>query len=146
MLNLIKKEDIPKNIREILGVKNREIVNTIIMDIIKNSLDKPYIKLSDDVFKAIVDLKKFNNIHIYEPSMTEEERKIVKEKFYKVYEHYLKDVQNENKDSKIYQNFLNFKKDIYFKNTTEERRVIDFIAGMTDDYFEECYKCTRNDE
>ena len=146
MLNLIKKEDIPENIREILGVKNREIVNTIIMDIIKNSLDKPYIKLSDDVFKAIVDLKKFNNIHIYEPSMTEEERKIVKEKFYKVYEHYLKDVQNENKDSKIYQNFLNFKKDIYFKNTTEERRVIDFIAGMTDDYFEECYKCTRNDK
>ena len=73
-------------------------------------------------------------------------RKTVKEKFYKVYEHYLKDVQNENKDSKIYQNFLNFKKDIYFKNTTEERRVIDFIAGMTDDYFEECYKCTRNDE
>ena len=145
-LGKLKRDDIPDEIVKVLGNNNKDIVNTIIMDIIKNSLDKPYIKLSDDVFKAIVDLKKFNNIHIYEPSMTEEERKIVKEKFYKVYEHYLKDVQNENKDSKIYQNFLNFKKDIYFKNTTEERRVIDFIAGMTDDYFEECYKCTRNDE
>lgn len=146
MLKRIKKEVIPENIRKILGVKNREIVNTIIMDIIKNSLDKPYIKLSDEVYKAVVDLKKFNNEHIYEKSMTEEERKMVKEKFYKVYHHYLKDVRTERKDSKIYQNFLNFKKEIYFKNTTAERRVLDFIAGMTDNYFEECYKCTRNDE
>ena len=146
MLNRMKKEDIPENIRKILGVKNREIVNTIIMDIIKNSLDKPYIKLSDEVYKAIVELKKINNKYIYEPSMTDEERKTVKEKFYKVYKHYLKEVQEEKKDSRIYQNFLNFKKECYFQNTTPERRVLDFIAGMTDDYFEECYKCTRNEE
>ena len=143
MLNMIQKEDIPEHIREILGIKNREIVNTIILDIIKNSLDKPYIKLSDEVFKAIVDLKKFNNEHIYMPSMTEEERSLVKDKFYRVYDYFLKDVNNENKESRIYQNFLNFKKEIYFQNTTKERRVIDFIAGMTDDYFEECFECTR---
>ena len=143
MLNMIKKEEIPEHIRKTLGTKNREIVNTIITDIIKNSLEKPYIKLSEEVFKAIVDLKKFNNEHIYMLSMTDEERAYTKEKFYKVFEYFLKDVKRENKESRIYQNFLNFKKEIYFQNTTEERRVIDFIAGMTDDYCEECFELLR---
>lgn len=143
MLNMIKKEEIPEHIRKTLGTKNREIVNTIITDIIKNSLEKPYIKLSEEVFKAIVDLKKFNNEHIYMLSMTDEERAYTKEKFYKVFEYFLKDVKRENKESRIYQNFLNFKKEIYFQNTTEERRVIDFIAGMTDDYFEECFELLK---
>ena len=143
MLNMIKKEEIPEHIRKTLGTKNREIVNTIITDIIKNSLEKPYIKLSEEVFKAIVDLKKFNNEHIYMLSMTDVERAYTKEKFYKVFEYFLKDVKRENKESRIYQNFLNFKKEIYFQNTTEERRVIDFIAGMTDDYFEECFELLK---
>ena len=143
MLNMIKKEEIPEHIRKTLGTKNREIVNTIITDIIKNSLEKPYIKLSEEVFKAIVDLKKFNNEHIYMLSMTDEERAYTKEKFNKVFEYFLKDVKRENKESRIYQNFLNFKKEIYFQNTTEERRVIDFIAGMTDDYFEECFELLK---
>ena len=143
MLNMIEKEEIPEHIRKTLGTKNREIVNTIITDIIKNSLEKPYIKLSEEVFKAIVDLKKFNNEHIYMLSMTDEERAYTKEKFNKVFEYFLKDVKRENKESRIYQNFLNFKKEIYFQNTTEERRVIDFIAGMTDDYFEECFELLK---
>ena len=143
MLNMIEKEEILVHIIKTLGTKNREIVNTIITDIIKNSLEKPYIKLSEEVFKAIVDLKKFNNEHIYMLSMTDEERAYTKEKFYKVFEYFLKDVKRENKESRIYQNFLNFKKEIYFQNTTEERRVIDFIAGMTDDYFEECFELLK---
>ena len=30
----------------------------------------------------------------------------------------------------------------YLKNTSDARKVIDFIAGMTDDYFINCYKNT----
>ena len=44
-LNLIKKEMIPQNIILTLGQSNSEVVNTIVNDIIKNSLNKNYIKL-----------------------------------------------------------------------------------------------------
>lgn len=57
-LGVIKTEDIPKNITDILGTTNRKIVNTLVIDIIKNSENLPYIKMSDEIFKAMLDLKK----------------------------------------------------------------------------------------
>ena len=50
-MGLIDFSDIPLSIKENLGTSNREIVNTIVMDIINNSIGKDYIKLSDNVFK-----------------------------------------------------------------------------------------------
>ena len=47
-LNLVKFDDIPENVKKVLGTSNREIVNSVINDIIENSYDKNYIKLSDE--------------------------------------------------------------------------------------------------
>ena len=58
-IGVLKREDVPENIKNVLGTTNKEIVNTIILDIVANSFDKPYIKLSDSIFKAIFDLKEF---------------------------------------------------------------------------------------
>ena len=140
MLGLIKKEEIPENIVKILGIHNRDIVNTIILDIIKNSLGKPYIKLSDDIYEAIVALKDFNYKNIYEKSMTQEQKQEVTQMFEILYASFLKDVKEEKKTSKIFTDFLNYKKEGYLKNTQDERKVIDFIAGMTDEYFINSYK------
>ena len=140
MLGLFEKKDIPKEILEVLGYRNREIVNTIILDIIENSLEKPYIKLSEPVFKAIVALKKFNYQNIYDKSLSSAEKKEITTMFQALFKHYLNDITLENKDSRIYTNFLNYKKDIYLKNTTPKRMVLDFIAGMTDDYFLLCFR------
>ena len=140
MLGLFEKKDIPKEILEVLGYRNREIVNTIILDIIENSLGKPYIKLSEPVFKAIVALKKFNYQNIYDKSLSSEEKKEITTMFQVLFKHYLNDITLKNKDSRIYTNFLNYKKDIYLKNTTPKRMVLDFIAGMTDDYFLLCFR------
>ena len=139
MLGRFKKEEIPAEIKDVLGVKNREIVNTIILDIIKNSLGKNYIKLSPEVYQAIVALKKFNYEKIYNLSLTEEEKEKITEMFYENFQKFLIDVQKEKKDSKIYKDFLNFKNEKYLKNTSMARKVLDFIAGMTDDYFLSCY-------
>ena len=63
-LGVITKEDIPKSVISVLGHNNKEIVNTIILDVINNSIDVDgevrYIKLSDEVYKALNDLKDFN--------------------------------------------------------------------------------------
>ena len=116
MLGLFEKKDIPKEILEVLGYRNREIVNTIILDIIENSLGKPYIKLSEPVFKAIVALKKFNYQNIYDKSLSSAEKKEITTMFQVLFKHYLNDITLKNKDSRIYTNFLNYKKDIYLKN------------------------------
>lgn len=139
ILHKFKKENIPKEIQDVLGTTNKEIVNTLIYDVIENSFDKPYIKISDKVFKAIKALKKFNYENIYDLSMSEEERKKVEKMFRELFLFYLEDVKNENQNSRIYEAFLNYKKEDYFKKTTKERQVLDFLAGMTDAYFISCY-------
>ena len=71
-LGVLKKEDIPKEITDVLGTDNKEIINTIILDIIKNSENKPYIKMSDEVFNAFKNLKAFNYKEIYNKDNKEE--------------------------------------------------------------------------
>ncbi len=135
MIGKIKREDIPESIVQVLGCTNRDIINTIVLDIVENSMNQPYIKMSDDVFHAIFDLKKFNYEHIYQYSLTDEERKKYEEGMNRIYKRYLNDINKQNKDSIIYQIFLNTQSSEYLENTSPKRMVIDFIAGMTDEMF-----------
>ena len=135
MIGKIKREEIPSEISSVLGTTNKEIVNTIILDIIKNSMNKPYIKLSDDVYKALFSLKKFNYKHIYSKSMSSNEIEYYRSGMNKIYSKYLNDIENNNTDSIIYNIFLNDMDKSYLQNTSNKRKVIDFIAGMTDDLF-----------
>ena len=85
-MHLIKKEEIPANVRKTLGTSNSEIINTIINDIVSNSLDKPYIKMSDNIFKALVELKNsIMNIFIL---------KLIQNKIFKCIKKYLKQSLN----------------------------------------------------
>jgi dGTPase len=142
MLGIIKETEIPDNVRKILGTSNKEIINTIVNDIINNSINKPYIKMSDDIFNALVELKKFNYEHIYSKANTKEEIDDFEKMFNKLFDTYLNDLLINNTESPINKVFLNSMSKKYIENTTNERKVIDFIAGMTDDYFMYCYQKT----
>lgn len=139
-IGLLKRSDIPDDITKILGDNNKDIINTIILDIIKNSYDKPYIKLSDDVYHAIFALKDFNYKNIYAKANSKERLKYYKDAFYKLYSKYFNDLEYTKKDSAIYQLFINNMDKKYLDNTNNKRKVIDFIAGMTDDYFIKSYE------
>ncbi len=134
-LGVIKLEDIPSDIVKVLGKTNSEIINTVVLDIINNSYDKPYITMSKDVFNSIVKLKQFNYENIYSKANTKEQIKMYEKQFRVIFDSYLKDVNENNKESRIYQIFLNDMCDEYLDNTSNKRKVIDYIAGMTDDYF-----------
>ena len=145
-MNVIKKDDIPTNIREVLGTTNKEIINTVILDIISNSLNQEYIKMSDEVYKAIKDLKEFNYANIYSKANTKEDLDRYEVMFKSIFNYYLNDIKNKNNDSKIYQVFLGDMSDKYLINTNDYQKVIDYIAGMTDEYFINTYKeITRGD-
>ena len=134
-MKLIKEEDIPDSIKNILGIKNKDIVNTFILDIINNSLDKPYIKLSKDVFEALEALKSFNYQNIYNKVSSKEKYLKYQEMFNSLFNKYLNDLNNNNEDSLIFKSYLNNMDKTYYDNNSKERIVIDYIAGMTDDYF-----------
>ncbi len=139
MLGVIKKEEVPENVTKVLGVTNRNIVNTFVSDIIENSKNKPYIKMSPEVYQALIELKKFNTENIYMKANSVSEVKEYETMFRTLFTKYKQDIENENKESEIYQMFLNDMIEEYLQETTIARKVIDFIAGMTDDYMKECY-------
>ena len=139
-LGVLDKETIPDSIKTILGDKNKNIVNTIVGDIIKNSYGKNYIAMSPFIYKAVGDLKDFNYINIYDKANTPEEKEHIKEMFNTVADTLLEQLNNGDKNSSIYKTFLDNMNEDYLNNTSNERKVIDYIAGMTDFYFTKEYE------
>jgi len=139
-VGVVNRNDISKKVVKVLGDNNKDIVNTIILDIVKNSYNKPYIKLSNEVYDAIFELKDFNYKNIYAKANTKEKLEYYKKCFNKLFSKYLSDLEYTKKDSKIYTLFYDNMSDEYKKNTPLKRVVIDFIAGMTDDYFISSYE------
>lgn len=134
ILGNLKREDLPKEITTILGDNNKDIINNLILDIIKESINKPYIKLSDNVYRALFELKKFNYQNIYDKSLSEDKRKYYEDGIRKIFKIYLNDIENENKDSIIYKTYLNDQDELYLSSTNKKMWIIDFISGMTDDF------------
>ena len=132
----LKRSDIPKDIKKVLGDNNKDIVNTLILDIINESMNKPYLKMSDEVYKALTALKKFNYDHIYKYSMTDKNSQKYETGINKLFYIYLKDIKDKTKETTIYPIFLSHQNKDYIKNNNDKRIVLDFIAGMTDDFLE----------
>ncbi|MDD4187776.1 MAG: HD domain-containing protein [Bacilli bacterium] len=139
-LSVFDINNLPKDITNIIGNSNSQIVNNIILDIIKNSYNKNYIKLSDEMFMAITQLKKFNYQHIYHKANTEDDLKLYEEMFNSVFKQNIYNIDNNLNNCQIFTDFLNLQPDKYLNETTTARKVIDYIAGMTDDYFIKHYK------
>ena len=135
----IKREDIPKEITDILGDNNSTIVDTLIKDIINNSIGKGYISFSKDVYDALINLKKWNYKKIYNSKEACKNQEIIEKYFYKLYNLYLGYLKFENKDTNVSKErlyeFINDRSAEYKETTSEERMIIDYIAGQTDNYF-----------
>ncbi len=134
-INMFDIKDLPEEITNIIGNSNKNIINTIILDVIQNSIDKPFLKLSDKTYNAIKDLKAFNYNNIYTKANTEEKLIEYEKMFNLVFNNNLYFVENNISDKNIYLNFLNKLSLEYNKNTSNVRKIIDYIAGMTDEYF-----------
>lgn len=134
-LGIIKEEDIPEEIINVLGKTNAEIVNTLVLDIINNSYNKPYIKLSKEVFNALNKLIKFNYEHIYNVINATKEIRYYEEMYNTLFNSYKNALDSNDLSSDIYVMFLNGMNKEYLDNTSNIRKIIDYIAGMTDDYF-----------
>lgn len=135
-LGIIKRDDIPESITNVLGDNNSKIVDTLIKDIIINSFEKPYLTFSEKVFNSLMDLKEWNYKNIYASEEANKHQNIVEKLFYELYYCYLNKIYKFKTEKELSQseknlyNFIKQNSDINVK-----RALIDYIAGQTDQYF-----------
>lgn len=134
-LGIIKRQDVPKTV---LGRHNLEIVKNAARDLVATSREKPFVGFSEEVFASLKALRAFNFERIYfYPGLKSESQKI-KSAYRQLFELILDDYEKNGKKSHLYKNFLHSRSKAYHNETEEVRKVVDYIAGMTDRYFVSC--------
>ena len=133
-LGFVNRDEIPDSITTVLGNTNRSIVNALVTDLINSSLGKQYIEFSDKVYYALKDLFVFNYQHIYNKANSQERLDYYDRVFNSLYDKYLLDLTNNNLDSSIYTYYLNKMSDDYNRDTPKQRKIIDYISLMTDEF------------
>jgi len=148
-MGILKFSDIPSSVQKILGNTNRGIINSLISDLIKNSIDCNYIAYSEEVFNALTELYSFNLDKIYLHEDKLKPLKIIEKAFGVLWDKYYNDLIHKKTESKIYVDHLelnlnqiktrlpniNSLEKYPYVNQTPEIVVRDFLAGMTDQYF-----------
>ncbi|HNX17710.1 MAG TPA: HD domain-containing protein [Methanoregula sp.] len=132
-------DDIPAECKEILGIDNRAIIDTLIHNLLENSEPKEdcFISYSPDVEHALVTLRAFSRKQIYNNPRLTAEREKIKTMYRVLFSSYLDDLESDRRNSKIFTEFTDspwVNKD-YIHENTPAGLVRDFIAGMTDRYF-----------
>lgn len=135
-IGLIKWEEFPK----VLGNSNREIVNNLAMDLIEHSRGRDEIRYSAMRFDQLRILRDFNYKRIYNNPLIKTQKDKVRGMFDALYTRFLSDVKAGRIDAPIFTDHINRidandTRQTYFRGTFPEIIVIDYIAGMTDDYF-----------
>ncbi len=125
---ILALEDIPRDIREILGNGHSERINRMVLSVINGSEGRSEIRMTEEVQQATDALRAFLFENIYEDSAAKTEDKKAKALLGSLYEYFCEKPE--------------LMPDVYFNNTwTEgvERCVCDYIASMTDRYAIETY-------
>ena len=118
---IMAEDDIPVHLRQTLGYRKTERINTLVSDIISNS-DQD-IKMSPGCEKAFLELRSFMFENVYESAVCAQEDEKAYYIVERLYKYYL---------SNIYK-----MPDTYIKiaeNEGTQRAVCDYIAGMSDTY------------
>lgn len=151
LLGVIKKGDVEFS-GGAIGTNNAEIINNMIVNILKNSYGRDYLAMDDDYFNAFKAAKSENGKIIYG---NDDMNKIFYDTIFpmmdKMYKKLYDDYVSGNKSSLIYKHHVEpvlvyndfekgfYKNRIHYLDETADAIVVDFIASMTDDYFVDAY-------
>ena len=130
---IMTEEDIPDRFRKSLGGSTKERLDTLINDIIYQSIDSDEIHMSADIQKEMEDLRRFMYENLYTDSIAKIEEKkvpVLLKILYQYYEQHIDEMPDE------YVQLIS-------NGEAEPRVVCDYISGMTDPYavqkFEELF-------
>lgn len=125
---ILSVDDIPSELRGVLGETHSERINTMVMSIIRASNDAPFIAMDDHIQKAADELRSFLFERVYRNPIAKGEESKAQDMLMYLFEYYVK---NPDKLPALYQK----RRDI----DSVERCACDFISGMTDRYAIEVY-------
>lgn len=135
--NVLRRDQLPRECVEYFGSTNSEIIHKLITDVIIHSYEKDYISLGEQASEMLFRLKKFNYNKIYSNPKIKAYNQRILSAMELLFEKYLEDIRQNKQDSTIYRHFLCHKSDRYLDNFSDAEKVRDFIATMTDRYFNE---------
>ncbi|MBQ7939971.1 MAG: deoxyguanosinetriphosphate triphosphohydrolase [Clostridia bacterium] len=122
-------EDIPVDIREVLGEQHGVRINRMVSSVIEGSTDSPVIRMTPELGEATNKLRKFLFDNVYYSPIAKAEEVKAMELLARLYEYFIRYPQ------KMPQ--------VYYRNLETdpvERCVCDYISSMTDRYAIDLYK------
>ena len=121
---VMSEKDIPLEIRKVLGMTTKERLNTLIHNIIMNSMGKNDIVMSEEIGGAMQDLRKFMFQKVYTNPAAKGEEAKAERLLCELYAHYMGHIEILPEQ---YQR-------MHSEGEKKERVVCDYISGMTDQY------------
>ncbi len=120
---ILSESDIPDAVVRTLGASHSDRIDALITNIIETSLDKNYVKMSDEVEEMFMSLRDFMFAKVYDyPQKRNEERKanyIIEAMFH----HFVSHTEQLPEEYRA-----------GLEKWETDRIVCDYIAGMSDDY------------
>lgn len=139
ILGLIVREEIPANVKSILGETNGTIVYNLVTDLISNSnIDSsipPGIGFSAEIADALKELKTFNYEKIYLAPSTKQKYPLIRNCYRQLFQYYLRCFSGDGDNLSAEVDLMTDIDSTLLARYTPAEKVRDFIAGMTDDYF-----------
>ncbi|MBQ3014435.1 MAG: deoxyguanosinetriphosphate triphosphohydrolase [Clostridia bacterium] len=126
---ILQTEDIPKDLREVLGKTHSERINTMVSAVIVASTDHNYIAMIPEIQDATDRLRKFMFEAVYTNPVAKAQDGRAKELLAQLFMHF---VHTPEEMPELYRSNID--------RDGVERCVCDFISGMTDRYAIETYK------
>jgi len=147
-IGILKKSELPEGIKRKLGESNTAIINSLVTDIIVNSYNRDEISYSSNIAERVFELKQFNAERIYRNPRLKAKKTKLRASFKYLYDKFLNDIRRSDKDSLIFKEWIfnrgKNKGADYVNSNLPEQVVVDYIASMTDRYFNNTYiKCKK---
>ncbi len=127
--NVLKEEDIPREISDVLGGKYKTRINSMVLDIIMNSEGKNIVSPSKPVEKAMLSLRSYLFDVLYTNPVVKGEEKKADEMLKMLFEYFVKHPDEIPAD---YRRLID--------EDGIETAVCDYISGMSDNYAVDVYQ------
>ncbi len=141
---ILEFEDIPPAITSRLGNSNAKIINTLVADIIHNSLNKNMIVLSDEAGEAMKELLSENVDRIYRSDKIKTYEKSVKNTVEALFDAMMSAMSDPERavrsNNNVFSVLAEFALEYPAGTACDAQIVIDYISGMTDSFATRCYE------
>jgi len=142
-IGILKRGELPEGVKKELGESNTAIIHSLVTDVIINSYNRDEIIYSSNIAERVFELKQFNNERIYKSPRLKGKKTKLRAYFKCLFDKFLNDISRGDEDSLVFKEWIfnrgKNKGVDYVNNYLPEQVVVDYIASMTDRYFNNTY-------